>query len=315
MKELQPAPSPALTPSLPLAHLMNCIPLAVLALWVYVGAFNPLNAYGTPNANLWVYFSQHDRDSRLRVDHSQWDALLKRHVKRGVDGINRIHYRGFLLYKSRAGLKKYISQMQRVRVTALSRDEQIPYWLNLFNASVVNFVVQNFPVPSIRKVGGILSVGPWSKKILTLESMRLSLNDIEHRILRPLSVDSRVHYGLNGATLGNANILPVAFTASNTPALLSQSAKDFVNHHRGVRVVGNKLHLSSIYHWYLKDFGGNMDGLITHLRKFADPNLRASLAKVETMESYEHDFDWQLNSVYPSRTGLLRCIFEACNKF
>jgi hypothetical protein len=123
----------------------------------------------------------------------------------------------------------------------------------------------------------------------------LSLDDIEHRILRPIWRDPRLHYAVNCAALGCPNLQTAAFTAANTEALLDKAARDFVNHPRGAAIVGGKLIVSSIYVWYEADFGGADRGVIAHLKRYAGPELATALAAVDRISG--NRYDWGLNDL------------------
>ncbi len=115
----------------------------------------------------------------------------------------------------------------------------------------------------------------------------LTLNDIEHRILRPIWNDPRTHYAVNCASLGCPNLQPHAFTAENTQALLDSAAKTFINSSKGVSIQGNTAQLSSIYDWFATDFGGEKQ-IFKHIAKYA-PQYKNFSGKVK------YEYDWTLN--------------------
>jgi len=129
--------------------------------------------------------------------------------------------------------------------------------------------------------------------VITVAGKSLSLDNIEHGILRPIWHDPRIHYAVNCASLGCPNLQPLAFTADNGDKLLDQGSKSYINHARGVSLKNGRLAVSSIYHWFKTDFGGTDRGVIRHLRQYAEPALAKSLATVESIAS--HDYDWRLN--------------------
>ena len=138
------------------------------------------------------------------------------------------------------------------------------------------------------------SFGPWDEDLLSVEGVELSLNDIEHRILRPIWKDKRTHYALNCASLGCPNLLPQAFTYLNTESLLEQGARDYINHPRGVKIQGENLILSKIYEWYQADFGGNEEGVIKHLQRYSK-NKKLDYLHADDLE-IEYQYNWRLNS-------------------
>jgi hypothetical protein len=194
----------------------------------------------------------------------------------------------------RARLDQYLIQLQRVAIREFPRPEQKAFWINLYNALTVQVILQNYPLESIRDIkSGWFSAGPWDLKLAKVAGEELSLNDIEHRILRPIWKDSRVHYAVNCASLGCPNLQPAPFTAENTERLLDQAARDYVNSPRGVNFSGSKLILSSIYDWFQPDFGDSEQGVLSHLKKFASSELAGKLNG--SQESISYDYSWVLN--------------------
>lgn len=265
--------------------------LAWLAL-LLPGWLSPAPA--APAAELWPRWQAHDPAASASIDHRAWDGWLQRHVVAAADGINRVAY-GRAGPAERRLLRAYIDALGAVAISAYSRAEQRAYWINLYNALTVDIVLEHYPVKSIRDISsGLFSSGPWKLKLVTVEGEKLSLDDIEHRILRPLWRDPRVHYAVNCAALGCPNLQPRAFTAANSETLLEQAARAFVNHPRGARVVDGRLIVSSIYDWFEEDFGGNDAGVIAHLRQYAEPGLKHALTSIERVG--DDAYDWQINA-------------------
>ncbi|MEA3277310.1 MAG: DUF547 domain-containing protein, partial [Pseudomonadota bacterium] len=137
--------------------------------------------------------------------------------------------------------------------------------------------------------------GPWGKKLVTVEGVALSLNDIEHRILRPLWDDPRIHYGLNCAAVGCPNLVRNAYRGTSVDRQLDAGARRFVNSPRGVWFDNGRLGVSSIYAWFKEDFGGEDAHILAHLKSYADPDLKARLDGVQRIR--EHRYDWSLAAV------------------
>ena len=254
-----------------------------------------LAALGAPKAERWERWAAHDDANQAAIPHEAWNGFLARHLKPGADGINRVAY-GAATAADRKALNGYLRELQRVPIRRFARAEQRAYWINLYNAATVNVVLEHYPVESILKINispGLFARGPWKKKLLTVEGEPVSLDDIEHRILRPLWQDPRTHYALNCASLGCPNLAPQAYTAAAMEAMLDQGARDYVNHPRGARVEDGELVVSSIYVWFQSDFGGGEEGVITHLRKYATPGLKKKLAGVDGID--DDAYDWTLN--------------------
>ncbi len=276
----------------------------VLVLGMALGVFWAIpDAVAAPKAELWRYWQAHDPASSLRIDHAKWDQFLNRYLKPGDDGINRVAY-GRVTAPARAGLGRYISALGGVPVHRLARPQQLALWINLYNALTVKTILDHFPVKSIRDIAispGWYATGPWGAKLVTIGGVGLSLDDIEHRILRPIWRDPRIHYAVNCAAVGCPNLAARAFTAENAEAMLDKAARAYVNHPRGVRLDGTRLRVSSLYHWYLDDFGGNDAGVIAHIRRYARAALAKALGRVTAVT--DQGYDWSLNDAPPGKDG------------
>ena len=248
-----------------------------------------------PEAELWERWTAHDPASTATIDHGRWNALIDTYLVPSPDGINRFAY-GRVSRNDKRALGTYIADLAALPIDAYNRDEQFAYWVNLYNALTVNVVLDHYPVTSILKISispGLLSVGPWGKKLVLVAGEELSLDDIEHRILRPIWQDARIHYAVNCAALGCPNLMPVAFTGANANRLLDRGARGYVNRPNGIAVRGGGLVVSSIYDWYKDDFGGDDAIVIAHLRKYADP-LLAEVLDTAT-QIVDDQYDWAIN--------------------
>jgi hypothetical protein len=260
-------------------------------------AFVPA-ALAQPVPNLWSRWATHDEASRISVDHTPWTAFLARYAVATPDGVVRLPY-GRVAADDRAMLDTYLGTLQTTIVSSLARAEQLAYWINFYNALTVKLVVDRYPVKSIRDVslgGGLTSVffrGPWDAKLARIEGEQVSLNDIEHRILRPIWRDPRIHYAVNCASIGCPPLRLVAFTRANASSLMDQAARDYVNGPHGVRRQDDRIWVSSIFRWFREDFGGTDASVMAHLVRFAAGDLAAALTRGVVIQG---DFyDWSLN--------------------
>jgi len=248
-----------------------------------------------PKADPWPFWNQSGESTG--IDHAPWQRFLQAHVHTSDDGINRVAY-AQVTEEERSVLRDYISGLERIEIRSYRRDEQLAFWINLYNAATVSVVLEHYPVSSIRDISsGFLSFGPWSKKLLSIEGQALSLNDIEHRILRPLWRDPRLHYALNCAALGCPNLQREAYTPDNTQARFDRAAREFINHPRGVAIIEGELRVSSIYSWFREDFGSGEAEVIKHLQVYAQPALATELAGFRSID--DDDYDWALNDMTP----------------
>ena len=261
-----------------------------------LGVFALLAIFGAPQADLWPKWQKHDPASAQKIDHSAWDKWLKKYlVAPHPSGVNRVRY-GSVAPEDRKALKSYLEDLQSLPISAYNEAEQKAYWINLYNALTVEVILSHYPVESIRSIGispGLFSRGPWDAKLATIEREKLSLNDIEHRILRPIWKDARVHYAVNCASLGCPNLQLVAYTGENTEAVLEKGAGEYINHPRGLAIKNGKLQVSSIYDWFKDDFGASRDRLLEHWLKYADGDLAGALKSYKGSLAY--GYDWSLN--------------------
>lgn len=267
--------------------------LAMLA----TASLAPAPASAGPEADLWPRWSAHDASSTTSVDHTVWDRLTRDHVRPGPDGVARLDYGAFGPVE-RGALAAYVERLSATPVSRLNRDEQYAYWLNFYNALTVKVVLEHYPVESIRDIDispGLFANGPWGAKLVTVEGERLSLDDIEHRILRPIWRDPRIHYGVNCASIGCPDLRAGAYLAADLDAALDAAARAYVNHPRGALVEDGALTVSSIYRWFEEDFGGTDAGVIAHLRRYASPALARDLAGITRIAN--DAYDWDLNDV------------------
>lgn len=229
------------------------------------------------------------------------DALLARYVVPHEDGVTRVRYAAWRASADdRAALAAWIAAAAGATPSRLPRAEAFAHWANLYNALTLKEVIDHYPVRSIRDIGsrGVPFdpkgwFGPWRTRLVTVEGRRLSLDDIEHGIMRPTFRDPRVHYAVNCASIGCPNLHPVAWRAAGLARDLDDAAAAFVNHPRGVTVLGDGgLRVSSIYTWFAEDFGG-AEGTVAHLRRHAAPPLAARLGPAARIAG--DAYDWALN--------------------
>ena len=248
------------------------------------------------DAELIPMWDASDETSTEVIDHAAWQEILDAYLDDAhPSGINRFDY-GSLKANSadRQKLGGYLQSLASTDPRAYARDEQMAYWINLYNALTVYVIVPRFPVDSIKDIkSGLIDFGPWNLELFPLHGEKLTLNQIEHGILRPLWKDPRIHYAVNCASHGCPNLAPKAYRSDNLEAMLERGAREYVNHPRGAQVVGNELLVSSIYDWYKDDFGGTDEGVLAHLGRYAEPELKAELAR---FEAFDDDYDWRLNA-------------------
>ena len=246
------------------------------------------------------FWEASDETNIEQIDHGAWQDILTAYLSSHSSGINKFDYAALKANaKDTPKLVKYLNYLQELDPRNYSRAEQKAYWINLYNALTVKIVVEAFPVDSIRDIcrnraSGSQCSGPWDEVHAKVAGQDLTLDNIENDILRPIWKDSLIHYGLSCASYGCPDLYGTAFTAKNTDRLLNAGARKYVNHKRGVDFMEDDfIVISSIYDWYVEDFGNNKQGVIKHLARYADEELAKRLRSFNGAIDYE--YDWRLN--------------------
>ena len=238
--------------------------------------------------------------SQKTVDHSAFDQFLRTYYIAPANN-NAPHYGAALLRYAdvtpadKAALTAYINRLQAVQVTSLNQDEQLAFWINLYNAQTIRVILDNYPVDSIRsiKTHAFDFKGPWNDADLTVEGESITLDNIENRIVRPIFNDPRIHYALNCAAIGCPNLRAQAFKGAGLNSALDIQARAFINNPRAIKTEDGRIIASRIYLWYKKDYGDSEEDILNHIRQYANPELLQSLQGVTNIDAYE--YDWALN--------------------
>ena len=244
-----------------------------------------------PKAEPWDRWKTNDPSSEIQVDHGVYKNFLETYLAPpGAHGntasMIKMKYAD-VSEDDKGALESYIHYLATIPVSRLHRDEQMAYWINLYNALTIRLILDHYPIKSIRDITfSMVSTGPWDKKLITIEKTPVSLNDIEHRILRPLWKDPRIHFAVNCASIGCPDIQEIPFTRENLEELLEKGIRDYINHQRGVSLVKGRLQLSSIFDWYYKDFAKTKRGILSFLIKYADKDVKEILQAYEGSISY-----------------------------
>ena len=278
-----------------LAKLRTVVAAATVAFLMSLAG--PLHA-----ASPEVTFAAHEKGGARTVDHAAFSRLLATYVQPAEAGLNRVDYAAF---KSggHAALKAYVAGLEATDVARLDRPEQFAFWANLYNAKTLDIVLDKYPIQSIKDIslGGTLLAnvtgGPWKAKVVKVAGTDLSLDDIEHGILRPIFKDPRVHYAVNCASVGCPNLGREAWKGATLESDLDQAARAFINSPRGIDVKGGRVVASSIYNWFQADFGGSEANVLAHVARYADPLLKSKLQSITGIADFK--YDWRLNDTRP----------------
>jgi len=232
-------------------------------------------------ATLWLCISM-----AYAVNHTQYAELLHKYNRNG-----HVDYAGFK--KDEAQLDAYLEQLAKIDPEALSRDERFAFYANAYNAWTIKLILTEYPgVESIKDLGSLFK-SPWKKKFVKLDGKVITLDHIEHDILRPQFRDPRVHMAVNCASKSCPSLWNEPFTGSRLDDQLNAATRNFINNPEFNRLEGNTLYVSRIFKWFSEDFD---EDIIAFVEKYAEGELKGAItANRSEMKVKYLDYDWSLN--------------------
>ena len=211
------------------------------------------------------------------LDHSAWDDLLKKHVKDNGD----VYYETFKADKN--ALNDYVTYLsQQIPEKSWSVEEQLAYFINVYNANTIKLIVDNYPLKSIKDISN-----PWLKNRINIGEEEFSLADIENGILRKMN-EPRIHFAINCASIGCPKLLNEAYTAKNVMDLMEKATEEFINNTAKNEIKANNIKISEIFKWYKNDFTEN-GSVIDYINQYSKTKINP-----ETEVNYL-DYNWNLN--------------------
>ncbi|MHC1789341.1 DUF547 domain-containing protein [Solidesulfovibrio sp.] len=224
-----------------------------------------------------------------------YGALLAANVRDGL-----VDYPGIKAQES--VLDSALAAMAAIDPQTLSRQDSIAYYINVYNAWTIKLVIGYVPgIRSIKEAGNLLR-SPWKRKIVRLAAGTVSLDEIEHDILRRRYGDARLHFVLNCASKSCPPLAEVPYRGRTLEADLDARTRSFVNNAANSFVADGRLHVSRIFDWYAEDFAGP-GGVWAWIRGYADPPLAAAMDAVTDRRLVFTDYDWSLNAQPLPRPG------------
>ncbi|WMX13848.1 DUF547 domain-containing protein [Aureispira sp. CCB-E] len=220
------------------------------------------------------------KPAKPALSHDVFDALLRKYV----NSSGNVNYGGF--QKDKAKLASYLELLKNnPPQSSWSKNKEMAYWINMYNAITIHSIVESYPVSSIMKLeGGKI----WDKKKIVINGENLTLNNIEKDKLLKRFKEPRVHFAVNCAAASCPPLLNKAWTEDNIQRYYDKQAKAFINNPSYNTVSAKKIEASQIFNWYAGDFGGS-DKVVPYFQKYSETTIKDN-AKV----SYK-EYDWNLN--------------------
>jgi hypothetical protein len=222
------------------------------------------------------------------VDHGIYAELLSKHLRNG-----RVDYAGFKADETRHD--QYLKLLEGVDPERLPREEQFAFYINAYNAWTIKLILSAYPgVKSIKDLGSLFQ-SPWKKEFVRILGRVVTLDHIEHDILRPRFRDPRVHFAINCASKSCPPLLAEPYRGRTLEAQLTRVTTDFLNLPDNSRLEGDQLWVSSIFKWFAEDFNHDVIGFyLTYAQGGLKQQLQSGRDRIEVKYM---DYDWSLNDV------------------
>lgn len=219
--------------------------------------------------------------------HGTWDRLLNKHVKDGI-----VDYDGFA--RDGKQLDRYLDGLSKANVQNLSSNERLAFWINAYNAFTVKLILNHYPVSSIRKISR-----PWKRKEWNAAGQVLSLDQIEHEILRKQFKEPRIHFAIVCASIGCPDLQSFAYVDSTLDDQLTLAARQFFHSPKHFEIQedgsGIIIRISKIFSWFGDDFGAAKDDRVRFMLPFLDTSTAQKIKKAENIKLKYKNYDWGLN--------------------
>jgi len=211
-----------------------------------------------------------------QFDHSTWDAVLNKYVSTKGE----VNYKA--IKNDPTKLNSYLDQLSSAKPNKTwTKEETLAFYINAYNAFTVKLIIDNYPTKSIKDIKQ-----PWDKKFISIDGKTLSLNNIEHDILRKLD-EPRIHFAINCASISCPKLLNKAFTSSDLDQQLEMVTKAFINSSENT-ITENKIEISKLFTWFKGDFTTN-GTVVDYFNKYSDITIHKK-AKIKFK-----DYNWNLN--------------------
>ena len=220
------------------------------------------------------------------VDHRIYAELLAKYVNDG-----QVNYDGFK--REEAQLNQYLEVLKNIDPKQLSSKEQFAFYANAYNAWTIKLILSGYPgIKSIKELGSLFKT-PWKKKIVRIDGNLLTLDDVEHNILRPRFKEPRVHFAINCAAFSCPPLRSEPYQGNILDRQLDEATRAFINNPERNYLEGNTLYVSKIFKWFAEDFDHDVVGFVS---KFAENKFKQKLkAKKDILKVKFLHYDWSLN--------------------
>jgi len=225
--------------------------------------------------------------SAAEPDWTDYDEILNKYLIPGEKAgwqMNLVDYEGIAADPDFYALVNQISQFDVQQL--VSTEDKLAFYINAYNILTIKLILDNWPLDSIRDIGSFFR-GPWDIVVLENFDGQLTLDDIEHNIIRQLN-EPRIHFAVNCASLSCPDLRHEAYRADRLDEQLEDQTELFLTHEKGLLLESSRLRLSKIFDWYAEDFEafGDLENFV----KLYRPELQ-----FDNIGTNIH-YNWNLNS-------------------
>ncbi|MFT7633008.1 MAG: hypothetical protein ACI87E_004063 [Mariniblastus sp.] len=230
-----------------------------------------------------------------QIDHRTFDQLLKKYV----DANGMVDYQAWHASAAdRASLTQYLHELGKADADKqATQPAKLAYWINAYNALTIEGILRVYPTTSIRNhTAKVFGYNIWKNLKLISGAQEITLDHIEHKILRPLG-EPRIHFAIVCASIGCPRLLNEAYAADRLEQQLVTNTTDFFSRSQNLRVdaANKKLHLSSIISWFGADFGKDQSAQLTYLARYFPVSAQKFAAAGGYRVAFQ-TYDWNLNA-------------------
>ena len=219
-------------------------------------------------------------------DWSAYDAILKAHVRQGSINGTPLNVVDYAAIAEDERFARVVDDVRNFDVRTLDgQAEHLAFYINAYNILTIQLILDHWPLESIRDIGGFFK-GPWDIVMLENADGELTLDDIEHEIIRGFP-EPRIHFAVNCASVGCPDLRDEPFTAGRLDEQLDdQTRRFFANEAKGFRVEDGDARVTKLLRWYDEDFDAS-GGIAAFVRRYVEAPFDDISANLP--------YDWQLN--------------------
>lgn len=232
------------------------------------------------------------------VDHDLLTEILAAHVRDGLVD--------YVALQSDERLDRYLAQLDSTRPESLASEaERLAYWINAYNAYTLKLVAEHYPVKSIhdigtggRIIGWLIKRTPWDIRFAKVGGVEMTLNEIEHEVIRKRFAEPRIHFAIVCAAVSCPPLRSEAYFADRLDEQLDEQTRLFLNDVRSNRydLKRGLATLSPIFSWFSEDFGSDDSAVMAFVAPYLKPGYAAMIInQPEDWRVRYSDYDWSLN--------------------